>query len=297
VRRRSLLAALAVAAALVSVPTVLANAGAPGRAERDVSAYEGLGTWVDIFDGPVLAQPTATARAMAARGVRTVFVETSNYRQKADVTGAAALGRLLEALHDRGLKVVAWYLPGFQHPALDLRRALAAISFRTLRGDAFDGLALDIEAAVVKPGLRNQRLLSLSRRLRSELGDRALGAIVPSPRGMELRPTYWPSFPWGELRGLYDVFLPMTYYTYRFEGPDAAYGYVARSLAIIRELTGDPNVPIHLVGGIASRTDAAEAEAFAQLVTDDGRVLGWSLYDWATTGPAVWKELAVLGSG
>jgi hypothetical protein len=297
VRRRPLFAALAAAVTLVSALAVLTNAGATGRAARDVSAYEGLGTWVDIFDGPVLAQPAATARAMAARGIRTVYVETANYRQKVDVVAAAPLARFVEAVHDQGLRAVAWYLPGFQNLSLDLRRALAAIRFRTPRGDSFDGFALDIEAAVVKPALRTKRLLTLSRRLRSEVGEATLGAIVPSPRGMELVPKYWPRFPWPELGGLYDVFLPMTYFTYRFEGPDAAYGYLARSLAIIRQATGDPDVPVHLVGGVADKTDTAEAEAFVQLVVDDGQVTGWSLYDWATTTSAVWKELSALGSG
>ena len=295
-RRRLLLVALVVAGLVLGL-AALANAGASGRAERDVSAYAGLGTWVDIFDGPLILQPRTTSATMAARGVRTVFVETSNYRQQADIVGAAALARLLEALHDRGLRVVAWYLPGFQNPSLDLRRALAALRFSTRRGDSFDGFALDIEAAVVRLGLRNQRLLALSRRLRSLAGNAALGAIVPSPRGMELRPAYWPGFPWAELREVYDVFLPMDYYTYRFDGPDAAYGYLARSLAIIRRLTGDPDVPVHLVGGIADRTDAAEAEAFAQAIRDDGGVLGWSLYDWGTTSRAVWRALAGVGAG
>jgi hypothetical protein len=297
VRRRSLLAALVLVVAFVPAAGASANAGAATRAHGDVSVYQGLGTWVDIFDGPVLARPSSTAAAMAARGVRMVFVETSNYSQRLDVVNPSALGRFLEALHDRGLKVVAWYLPGFKAPVLDLRRSLAAIRFRTPRGDEFDGFALDIEAAVVKPALRNQRLLSLSRRLRSVAGGDALGAIVPSPRGMELKPGYWPGFPWAELSGLYDVFLPMVYYSYRVQGADATYGYLARSLAIIRRSTGDSDVAIHVVGGLAAQTDADEAEAFAQLITDDGGLVGWSLYDWATTPPTAWAELAGLTPG
>jgi hypothetical protein len=297
VRRRSLLAALAVVVALVPAAAASANTGAAARAHGDADVYHGLGTWVDIFDGPVLARPASTAAAMAARGVRTVFVETSNYSQRFDVVNPNAVGRLVEALHDRGLKVVAWYLPGFKAPVLDLRRSLAAIRFRSPRGDEFDGFALDIEAAVVKPALRNRRLLSLSRRLRSVVGGDALGAIVPSPRGMELKPGYWPGFPWADLGGLYDVFLPMVYYSYRVQGPDATYGYLARSLAIIRRSTGDPDVAIHVVGGLAAQTDADEAEAFAQLITDDGGVVGWSLYDWATTPPNDWTELAGLTPG
>jgi hypothetical protein len=293
--RRTSLAGLALVAFL-SAGLLVPVAGTGARVQRDISAYQGLGTWIDIYDLAVIARPIATARAISARGVRTVYVETSNYRQELDVVDAPGVGRLIEALHDSGLEVVSWYLPGFEKPALDLRRSLAAIRFRTPRGDGFDGFALDIEAAVVKPAPRAQRLLTLSRRLRSVVGAGALGAIVPSPRGMELRPTYWPGFPWAALRRLYDVFLPMTYYTYRFDGADAAYGYLARSLAIIRRQTGDPAVPIHLIGGLAEATDATEAEALAQVVGDDGGLAGWSLYDWATTNAPAWQELALVGA-
>ncbi len=285
------------AACLVAVAGRAAGSASGASAQRDLSAYQGLGTWVDVYDRSVLARPTSVAAAMAARGVRTVFLETSNYRQPADVANAPAVGRLLDALHDEGLKVVSWYLPGFARPALDVRRSLAAIRFRSPRGDRFDGFALDIEAAVVRPALRTKRLLALGRRLRAAVGaDAALGAIVPSPRGMELLPAYWPGFPWAGLRESFDVFLPMAYYTYRFDDADAAYGYLARSLAIIREETGDAEVPIHLIGGIADRTSALEARAFTQLVLDDGHLLGWSLYDWATTRPSTWSELARLAS-
>ena len=43
------------------------------------------------------------------------------------------------------VKVVAWYLPGFVKPAVDARRARAMLTFRTPKGAAFDGVALDIE--------------------------------------------------------------------------------------------------------------------------------------------------------
>ena len=63
---------------------------------------------------------------------------------------------------------------------------------------------------------RSVRLLGLSSALRKAVGpDYPLGAIIPSPRGMQLRPDYWPRFPYEGLARTYDVFMPMGYFTYR----------------------------------------------------------------------------------
>jgi hypothetical protein len=40
---------------------------------------------------------------------------------------------------------------------------------------------------------------------------------------------------------------------------------------------------------------AEELRAFTDAIADDGRVRGWSLYDYATTGVAGWRALSVLG--
>jgi hypothetical protein len=169
--------------------------------------------------------------------------------------------------------------------------------FVTPEGAGFQGFALDIEAPDVKnPVVRNARVLALSRQLRAAAGpDLGLGAIIPSPRGMEIRPAYWPGFPYAQLAGLYDAFLPMTYFTGTVKGPDAVYGYLARSLAILRVKTQNPDLPIHMIAGVADRATLPEVQAFAQLVADDTQISGWSLYDFFTMRPAEWRVLAGLG--
>ena len=109
---------LAVAAAAL----VLA---APAHAEPELSAYSGLGTWIDIYRPQAWRAPEATAAQVAVRGATTLYVETGNYRQRSDLVRPAGLGRLVEAAHAQGLQVVAWYLPSFRLPARDFRRALA----------------------------------------------------------------------------------------------------------------------------------------------------------------------------
>ena len=260
--------------------------------------YKGLGTWIDVYDPKAFADPEATATAIASHGVRTVYVETSNSKQAVDIVRPDALGRLVDALHHNEIEVVAWYLPTLVRPAVDLRRSLAAMRFVTPEGAGFQGFALDIEAPDVKsPTVRNARVLALSRRLRAAAGpDFGLAAIIPSPRGMEIRPAYWPGFPYAQLAGLYDAFLPMTYFTGTVRGPDAVYGYLARSLAILRSKTQNPGLPIHIIAGVANRATLPEVQAFAQLVSDDAQIGGWSLYDFFTMRAAEWSILAGLDS-
>jgi hypothetical protein len=283
--------------ALVAAAATLAAAGASARGQEPAATpLDGLATWVDIYDGGVYANPEGTAARIAARGVRTVFAETANDRASADVVKPAQLGRLVDALHARGITVVAWYLPGFVQPALDLRRTRAMLSFRTASGGAFDAVALDIESPRNRNATqRTKRLLALAGRLRAEAGSMPVYAITLPPRMLERRPTAWPGFPWAELAPLVDGFVPMAYTGSAFRGYEATYGYVARSLALLRALTLDPDLRIHLAGGVANRMGTEELRAFADAAADDGRVVGWSLYDWATTGASGWRALAPLG--
>src|SRR5262245_33459484 len=155
-------------AALVAVVCVCAcGAGAGhGAGDRDLSAYTALGTWVDLYDGHVLAHPESSVATMAKRGVWTLYLETSNYGMKSDIVKPARVARFIEAAHANGIQVVAWYLPSFRNLALDRRRSLAAIDFTTPGGEQFDSFALDIESSRVKPATRRTaRLLQLSRQI------------------------------------------------------------------------------------------------------------------------------------
>ena len=230
---------------------------------------------------------------MAREGVRTLYLQTGNYGQRVDLVRPQALGRFLDAAHRAGLRVVAWYLPSFTNPAQDARRALAAIRFRSARGERFDSFALDIEASLARPvALRNQRLLRLSARLRAAVGPRyALGAIIPSPVGIRRHPAYWPRFPYRPLARFYDVFLPMAYATNaHVRGSRATFAYDAAGIAIIRARTGNPHVPIHLIGGIAGTMGAGETTGFMRAVAACAP-LGYSLYEFPITSRANWTAL------
>lgn len=277
-------------AALAALCLLLLPAPASGGAS--IQVYRGLGTWVDIYDPGLFADPEGTVEAIAARGVKTLYLETGNYKQRTALFRRDRLTRFLDAAKENGLAVVAWYLPGFRNVARDLKRSLAAIEFRTPSGARFDSFALDIEASIVSsPSLRTKRMLSLSRRIRAAVGPSyPLGAIIPSPRGMELTPSYWPGFPYARIAEIYDVILPMSYSTYRVEGRAATRRYIERSVEIIRAESADPAVPIHVIGGIGDALSRAEARGFMEAVAGCNPI-GWSIYDFSVTREPTWRAL------
>jgi hypothetical protein len=292
-RPRTLVAALLVAVLVACVE----SAHPPTAAARPAGAevFQGLGTWLDVYDTALYNSPTAVAGRLAAHGVRTAWIETANDRSKTDVVQAAGLARLVDALHAQGISAVAWYLPGHDASGRDLRRARAMLSFRTPAGDGFDGVALDIESLRTKNvKQRTTRMLALLDRLRDEAGSTPVAAITYPPRAFERHLSWWPGFPWAEIAGKVDAIVPMLYTGGGFKGYDATYGYVARSLRLLRAAVGD-EIPVHAAGGVANRMTKEELKAFDDAVLDDGTATGWSLYDFQTTTPAGWAAMARLG--
>jgi hypothetical protein len=288
--------AIVVAALGAGVGHVDSTQATPARATAATDVFQGLGTWIDIYDTAVYAKPNALAARLAARGVRTAWIETANDRSKTDVVDPAGLGRTVDALHARGIRVVGWYLPGHDNHARDLRRARAMLSFRTPQGGAFDGIAFDVESLRNKNvKQRTARVLDLLTRLRAEAGSTPVAAITYPPRAFERHLTWWPGFPWSQIAAQVDAFVPMLYTGGGFKGYDATYGYVARSLRLLRAAVG-PDVAVHAAGGVANRMTAEELRAFDDAVLDDGTATGWSLYDLQTTTPAGWAAMARLSS-
>jgi hypothetical protein len=257
------------------------------------AAYQGLGSWIDRYDSVAWVQPEKTIRALAGRGVRTVFLQTANASHRDALPSPSTLGRFVDSAHRERVRIVAWYAPDLCHLGRDERRSLAAIRFRSSHGTRFDSFALDIESACVHPARhRSKRLLRLSRRLRRAVGSRyPLAAIIPSPRGMQLRAErYWPRFPFSGLHRYYDAFVLMTYFTYRADGPEDVEKFTRQDIAILRRETDDPGVAIHSIGGEAQRATTADVRGFVAAV-HNANVPGVSLYDASTTTPAMWRLL------
>ena len=288
--------------------------GAAG--ERTVDPYVGYGTWVDVFDyDPAYGAPSvsvADLADMAELGVRTVYLQAARLddRTPDGLVDPWLLTDFLLAAHARDLDVVAWYLPRFGDDDADLDRLTAIAEFEVL-GHRFDGVAVDIEwiGDGIDDETRTTRLLSLSDRIRAAVGADPLGAIVPPPVQMEvINESFWPGFPWRELGDRYDVWLPMSYWSFRSDssGYGDGYAYHVESVRRLRNNVGDPDALVHGIGGIGGLdgvddpdetpeplASLEEIERFV-VALDDSDSIGGSIYDWDTLEPAVRQRLAAL---
>ena len=284
--RRAPLATVAVLAAGLA-------AAAPAGPAPDgrLAPYRGPGAWVSIYSRAQLRAPEATVRRLAAAGVRTLYLETANYRRSARVliVHPDATGRFLDAAHAAGLRVIAWYLPGLRDLAADELRAEAALDFVSLGGESFDGFALDIESTLIRSiPERNAALLELADWLRDVAGPAAtLGAIVPDDLSTTCRGCLWPGFPYAALGRRFDVFLPMAYSTHRGRGAAFVRAYTEANVRRVRARTGRP---VHVIGGIADRLRAGEARGVVAGARAAGAV-GVSFYDFGLSGPEEWLAL------
>jgi uncharacterized lipoprotein YddW (UPF0748 family) len=280
------------------------TSGAARQGRPGVQAYSGLGTWVSIYEYVPALQPgggrppvvPATIDRMAAAGVKTLFLQAANdaLGSTADTVDPELLRGFIRRAHQRGLRVVGWYVPHFAHLAMDLRRIVAVAHFND-RGERFDGVALDIEYTNDLPGVRarNAALVRLSQQVRHAVGNRALGAIVLPPVLLEkINAAYWPAFPWRDLAGLYDVWLPMSYWTLR---PPAspyrdAFRYTAENTRRLRADLGEPTAAVHVIGGLTDHSSTGDYDGFRRAATEQ-HAIGVSLYTFRATGPPAWARL------
>ncbi len=275
--------------------------------DRDQAAYEGQGAWVDVFDfapayqdpGDAPAITPAVVDEMADRGVRTLFIQAArnDARSPEMLVDRRLLAEFLLRAHERDMRVIAWYLPKFADVGVDLDHLLAMSDFE-VAGHTFDGVAVDIEFTedVPDPVERGARLVELSEGLRAAAGTDALGAIVLPPVLIEVvNPMFWPVFPWGELAGLYDVWLPMSYWTFRLADSGYAEGYLynEESTRRLRANLGEDDAVVHAIGGIGDEVTPESLLAFGRSLVDTSAI-GGSIYDWRTMSEesrAVMSEL------
>lgn len=275
---------------------------------RTLDPYGGLGAWLDAFDySPNYSQGTPAIAPtvvddMAAAGVRTIFVQAARNDDRSPdlLEDRWLLAELVLRAHAKDMQVVAWFLPKLTaENDRDLRHLGAMVDFEIL-GHRFDGVAVDIEAdpepSPERLAEQNEMLVTLSNQLRIISGEDTLGAIVlPPPLIEDVNENFWPAFPWTEIAPLYDVWLPMSYWSGRSNasGYGDGYNYNAESTRRIRARIGQPAAPVHGIGGIggvAGERDFTTGEIlasaddlplFAQSLVDTDSI-GGSIYDWRT---------------
>ena len=293
------------AAVLLAVGAV---GGRPAAAATgvDVTPFEGLGAWVDAFDYAPAFQSnnsvvTVTPEAvddMAALGVKTLYLQAAMNDDRAPdmIVDRQLVGDFLGLAHRRGVDVVAWYYPTLTDPATDLAHLQALADFR-VRGQRFDGLALDIEATSTVRDVddRNDRIVELAKETRGLAGTRPLGGIVyPAVQSEIINPALWPRFPYKRLAKSLDVWMPMAYWTFRDGEYRDPYAYTAESITRLRENLGDKKAVVHPIGGIANESSAGDYDAFLRAVYDTKSV-GWSIYDYNTMATSAWPRMRTGG--
>jgi hypothetical protein len=277
---------------------VRAARGAPvvSSVVGSLEPYRGLGTWVDVYDWSHYKNSTASVGPadvdrMAEVGVQTLYIQTTKHDAPGDILEPELLLPIIQRARDRGIKVVAWYLPTLEDVGRDLQRLLASAALDV------DGIAVDIEARNVGDvNERNRRLVELSAALRKALPGRAIGAIVLPPVLLEVvNPRYWPNFPYRELAPFYDIWMTMGYWTDRSasSGHRDARKYTSENTVRLRHNLGNLDVPIHPIGGIGDKTTDADIEGYKAALAEHG-ALGGSLYDWRTTRGEHWPRLQQL---
>ncbi|MDQ1431405.1 MAG: hypothetical protein QOF40_2007 [Actinomycetota bacterium] len=295
--RRLLLVVAVVLVAAVALPL----AGSAGAGTPSLTVFRRPGAWVDVFDYAPRLQKAGTAPRvtpdsvsdMAALGVKTLYVQVANPdgAPSNQLTDRAELRALLERAHEHGVAVVPWFLPVLTSPADDLTTMKQILALRA-GGEKVDGIGLDLESTdVADIPLRNQRTVAFAKRVRKLVGSSMpVAAIVyPAVQLEVLNTTLWPAFPYMGVAKSVDLWMPMSYYTYRSNesGLRNAYRYTVDSVDRLRRHLGDDAAPVHIIGGLAAEStpdDYLDLERAAR-ATD---ALGWSVYDYVTTGSWAW---------
>lgn len=259
-----------------------------------LAPFNNLGTWIDVFDHT--ADPASLLPhidAMDKRGVKTLYLETARFSSQTDIQFEDAVGAALDRAKALGLNVVAWYPPDFADVKKDLKRSIAAIEYTSPEGNRFDAFAADIEYTQGVPdhAERNGRAIDYSKRLRSSVAKTyPLAIIVIPPTSLEKNPDRWPDFPWQRMGDLYDVVMPMNYWTGHGKNPETAQALTTVNIVKTKELSGRP---VHIIGGLGEDVDNEQAAAYVKAARAAGS-LGGGLYDFKTTHASVWDDLRKL---
>ena len=260
------------------------TAAAASDAASRTAVFAGTGVWVDIYD-ETIKDPQFVVDEAVAHGIQTIYVETSNYHSPADVMYPDQIREMISLAHANSIKVVPWYLPGYRNIALDRRRFAAAVNVGG--ADPIDGLGVDIEADIVRNRqLRANRAAAMVQWLRATYPDLPMAGIVPRDAL-----AWWRIFPYATIRANTDAMLPMCY-TSRYLTPAQTTAMAAACVTTIREQTGDPTAPVHVIAGVTDFLKPRLLVAAARGAKSAG-AMGFSLYNLETTTPPGWRAIDV----
>jgi hypothetical protein len=233
---------------------------------------------------------------MAAEGVQVLYLQATRYNNPtgADLVDPEVLGQWLARAKASNIKVVPWYLPTLTDPAADLRRFKAMAKLPDIAA-----IGVDIEStAIADPAVRSARMVELSKAVRAALPDRSLSGIVLPPVDTDVvNLKYWPAFPWQQIRGVFDVWQPMGYWTNRStsSGYRNAERYTRENVERLRAHLGDPAAVVHPIGGIMDKATPSDVAGYLKAVRETGSI-GASLYNWSTQKPETYSLMRAARS-
>ena len=266
-----------------------------------LTPFRGLGAWIDLYDYSALDR-TRALDDLRARGVRTLYLQTSRFSASYDM--AAPVAGWVDAAHARGMEVVGWYLPGYGDMARDLRRTLAIAELVTPGGRRIDAVGVDIEAHTgigssneVSRTTMNSRAVEHLRSVRSRT-TAPLAAITPQPTATDDAGETWEGFPWRAVGQTADLVLPMSYWP-RTCRDACVRDYTLTNARYARSWTG---LPVHIAGrgypsADGTQVSDSDIRAFVDGAVTAG-VVGGSVYDYASTRTrtAWWSSLGRLNA-
>lgn len=290
----------AVAQFTASAPgTVTVTATSPGLTTATLTILvetsraalvSGKGMWLMWQDWNTVGAAKIVATALADH-ISHLYLEVATTHD--GFYGKDALDSLLPLAHAAHIAVVAWVYTALSNPAADAAMTVQVAQYVTPTGDRVDGVAADIEDV-----LTNTAVAAYANAVRAALpSELFVGVTYP--------PMYHMSYPFKALAKDVDVIAPMDYWhsmpkTYT---PTDVYDYVEQSIDLIRQLDGQPSLPIAPIGQAydmftnsgtgPNNPTPAEITAAFEAAQADGAI-GFSLYRWGTATASEWKTWASL---
>lgn len=237
--------------AFMAIGLVLLASLIPSATAREIAPpgiADGPGIWANVWNYPA-GDLDAYCINLRKHGVRNLFLQTTRINMPA-IAHPKELGDVIEACHRHKIRVIGWAYLELVDATVDANKMIAAARFQSPRGETLDAVAPDLEK-----NLTVAKVTKFSSTLRTAVGPHyPLIACVYSPlnRYQEVA-----GMPWKVLAHYYDVIAPMSYWNSKYQKQLDPHDYTVATVRSIRQLTGRPDIEIHVIGdGMGSNSAA-----------------------------------------
>ena len=220
---------------------------------------------------------TAAVLGFAASAVTAGLAQTAH--PLPPLAGAEA-PRVVPALGDDGIYHQAWFMPSFLDLADDAREAEAS-------GKRF-AVIFEQRGCVYCTKMHTE-VLAL-KYVNDYVRENFVIVQLDLWGAREVTDFDGTKMPEKKLAESVDVWMPMTYFTFRSDPYRDAFRYTDESVARLRKRLGNDNALVHPIGGIADQTSPEDYLAFLRAVKNT-KAIGYSVYDFNTTSSSAWTFL------